>query len=309
MSDIYFSFSGPLLTLFLDLSERLGEVNGMHFASLPIRQENNYRLASNKACLDLIAVSLSLDKVEKLSNRYLIKAPKKDIRAAQQLISNYDQLENFSYSSFRDFNTLHKNLASAFLLEKELNPLTDSVKALFKPLKDPQVPELVKAIQFHYFLLCSLTKNKAAIELALYWQKLILISYHNVFRFLDYESFLVKRSKEYERFARNAKKDKDANRFYRFMLSILNEAVEDYLMKQKLSVSTEDRIKLFCDTFKGEDFTRQDYLRKFKFISAITASRDLRYAVEAGLFVKKGDKRMARYWMAKKEVEKDPSSA
>ena len=122
MSDIYFSFSGPLLTLFLDLSERLGEVNGMHFASLPIRQENNYRLASNKACLDLIAVSLSLDKVEKLSNRYLIKAPKKDIRAAQQLISNYDQLENFSYSSFRDFNTLHKNLASAFLLKKSSIP-------------------------------------------------------------------------------------------------------------------------------------------------------------------------------------------
>lgn len=306
MSESTFSFTGHLLSLILGLSERLGEVNGMHFASLPIRQENSHRLASNKACLELIAVSLSPDKVEKLSNRYLIKAPKKAIRAAQQLIFNYDQLENFSYTSYRNFSSLYKNLASAYLLEKELNPLSDEIKTLFIQLRDPQVPELVKAIQFHYSLLCSLANKNAAIELSLYWQKLILISYHKVFRFLDYESFIVLRRKEYERFARNAKKDKDPTRFYRFMLGILNEALEDYLMKQKLSVSTEDRIKLFKDTFKGEDFTRQDYLRKFKFISAITASRDLRYAVEAGLFNKKGDKRMTRYWITKSGVEMDP---
>jgi hypothetical protein len=82
------------------------------------------------------------------------------------------------------------------------------------------------------------------------------------------------------------------------MLKVLNRALEDYLRKQKQSVSTTDRIALFIKNHQGEAFSRQDYLRKFKFISAITASRDLRYAVEAGLFTKTGEKRFTRYQLA-----------
>lgn len=56
-----------------------------------------------------------------------------------------------------------------------------------------------------------------------------------------------------------------------------------------------DRIELFREIVKDKEFTRADYLRHYKEISAPTASRDLTFAVKNGILKKSGDKRMSKY--------------
>jgi len=56
-----------------------------------------------------------------------------------------------------------------------------------------------------------------------------------------------------------------------------------------------DRIEIFEDIIKNKEFSRQDYLRHNKEISPATASRDLKNAVDKGILIKKGDKRLTIY--------------
>jgi predicted HTH transcriptional regulator len=128
----------------------------------------------------------------------------------------------------------------------------------------------------------------------------MLIHYNALFSFLDYESTLLKYKADYFKLTRRVREGENNEKFFLFLLKVLNESVEGHLRKQRGSQSTETRISLFKQSVEEEPFSRQDYLRKFKFISAITASRDLRFAVESGQFIKKGDKRLARYWIAEK---------
>ena len=79
------------------------------------------------------------------------------------------------------------------------------------------------------------------------------------------------------------------------MLDIINIALEDLLRSQNLSLTDIDRINLFRDIIGLKIFTRQDYLRHNKEISPATASRDLKEAVDNGIIVKTGDKRLTKY--------------
>lgn len=298
MSEALFSISKPVLNLLLALSERLGEINGMHFNHPLPFQNKNEQLASIKASLELVDIDLSIDQIKKLSNKYLIKAKENDIRVASQLITAYSYLSELNYISKKDFKRVQKEIGPLDFNDVAFTPLsTKELDQLFTPLKDASLHPLLKALLFHYNLRLLRPKDKATITLSFYWQKLILISYNPLFSFFAFEPQLAIEKEAYLKMIRNAKISGNPENFLRFMLKALNESVETYLRTQKQSHTERDRLKLFINSFKGESFTRQDYLRKFKFISAITASRDLRFAVESNLFKKEGDKRLTRYFI------------
>lgn len=297
------SINTRVINLLLALSEKLGEVNGMHFNHSAVKQEKMSAVASNKACMELIGIDLSFDQVYKLRHHYLIKASKKDVQAARILIDNYDHLSDGSYLSIRDFKKTLKNLASYKLNEngQPEAPSDEKLRSLFQVIKNPGLHLLIKILEFHYEVLRIFLNKNTAIEVALLWQKRMLIHYNALFSFLDYESTLLKYKADYFKLIRRVREGENNEKFFLFLLKVLNESVEDHLRKKRGSHSTESRISLFKQSAEGDSFSRQDYLRKFKFISAITASRDLRFAVESGQFIKKGDKRLARYWIAEKK--------
>jgi hypothetical protein len=61
----------------------------------------------------------------------------------------------------------------------------------------------------------------------------------------------------------------------------------------------DDRLSYFSETIDSE-FNRKDYMRVFKEISSATASRDLKYGVDQGIFEKWGDKSNTTYRIIKK---------
>ena len=79
------------------------------------------------------------------------------------------------------------------------------------------------------------------------------------------------------------------------MLQIINQSLEELLTHQNVNLTSQDRISIFKDKIENSSFNRQDYMRQFRDISASTASRDLKLAVDNDILEKSGDKRTTIY--------------
>jgi Fic family protein len=66
----------------------------------------------------------------------------------------------------------------------------------------------------------------------------------------------------------------------------MNQALENLLHTQNITLSNTDRIEAFRDIIGNDYFSRQEYLRHNKDISSATASRDLKQAVEKEILKK-----------------------
>lgn len=180
-----------------------------------------------------------------------------------------------------------------------LAPQGSMVKPLLNDLfhylkKDPEIL-LIKSCVFHYefeFIHPFIDGNGRMGRL---WQTMILKAYSPVFEFLPVESIIKQRRKDYYKALEMSDKQRKSTAFIEFMLSVIDKALEDILKTQNKALSWEDRILLFREQTKEKVFSRQNYLRAFKEISAATASRDLKQALDAGLLKKTGDKNTARY--------------
>jgi len=63
--------------------------------------------------------------------------------------------------------------------------------------------------------------------------------------------------------------------------------------------AVEERLRIARGHFKDKTFSRKQYLQLFKTISPVTASRDLKWGVDAGTLARTGDRRTAIYAFAK----------
>jgi Fic family protein len=182
---------------------------------------------------------------------------------------------------------------------EHIAPSGTMVKGLMNDLfqylkKDPELV-LIKSCVFHYefeFIHPFLDGNGRMGRL---WQTLILMQQYPVFEYLPVESLIKKSQKEY--YSKLSESDKKGNStpFVEFMLGIILEALQEVLQSQNINLTTKDRILIFREKVKGENFSRKDYLQHFKNISAPTASRDLKWAVEQGMLEKYGEQRLTEY--------------
>lgn len=61
----------------------------------------------------------------------------------------------------------------------------------------------------------------------------------------------------------------------------------------------DSRLDGMREHFGGEPFSRKSYLQLYKTITPVTASRDMKAGVDAGLLIRDGDKRTAVYRFAR----------
>lgn len=78
-------------------------------------------------------------------------------------------------------------------------------------------------------------------------------------------------------------------------LEIIFKSSTELLNIQNFNLTNIDRINLFKTIFKGDFFTRKEYLLNFKNISSATASRDLKFATENDIIEKLGEKSTTKY--------------
>jgi len=169
------------------------------------------------------------------------------------------------------------------------------MKDLFNYLNNDKDLLLIKSCVFHYefeFIHPFIDGNGRMGRL---WQTMILKDYSKVFEFLPIETLVKERQQDYYNVLGKSDKQGSSTSFIEFMLEIINLALDDLLKTQNIMATDSERISLFKDLIVNKEFSRQDYLRYNKDISSATASRDLKNAVDNGLLIKSGDKRLTKY--------------
>lgn len=309
-----YNISTRILELIASIFEKIGEVNAAYLFKPPTELRKKNRIKTIQSSLEIEGNSLSLDQVTAILDNKRIIAPEKDIIEVKNAIKAYENLNGYNATSLTSFCSAHETLMHGLIENPgkirtksvgivrgstitHIAPPGDIVKSLVKDLFDYLKKEkdliLIKSCVFHYeieFIHPFMDGNGRMGRL---WQT--LRQYSPIFEFLPIELLIKARQSEYYRILGESDNKGDSTLFIEFMLQIINESLEELLTNQNVNLTSQDRISIFKEKFKNSSFNRQDYLRQFKDISASTASRDLKLAVDNEIFEKSGDKRTTIY--------------
>ena len=165
---------------------------------------------------------------------------------------------------------------------------------LFEYLKNSDDPVFLKSCIAHFQLQKIKPFENGNGQIARLWQRVILSSEFPVFEFLSFENVIVNSQKVYKVLL---SKD-NLTSFIEYQLQVLDSSLKQLLNYNNRILKDIDRIDYFSSICKSE-FTRKDYMYIFKDLSTASASRDLKKAVDLGLFSVIGDKNRSKYRVTK----------
>jgi Fic family protein len=227
----------------------------------------------------------------------------------------YKNLRNLKSNSEKDYLKAHKMLLKDLIEEagtyrkkavgivkgskvEHLAPPHENVpflmNDLFLYLKDKSEISLIKSCVFHYEMEFIHPLMDGNGKMGRLWQTLIFMEDYPIFEFLPFETLIAKNQAAYYNSLSSSDKEGKSTKFIEYMLCIIDESLNELRENRTKKLSDEERIKVFVIDFIQE-FTRKDYLNYYKDLSAATASRDLKKALEMGIILKNGDKNSTAY--------------
>lgn len=311
-----YEITNKILELISSISEQIGEIKAARLIKPPTELRKRNRIKTIQSSLEIEGNTLTVEQITDLINNKRVLAPKKDILEVKNAIQVYSKLESLNAYDLNSLCSAHKILMAGLVdnpgeLRKtsvgivkgediaHIAPPGDMViplmKDLFYYLKNDKDLLLIKSCVFHYefeFIHPFIDGNG---RLGRLWQTMILKDYSKVFEFLPIETLIKESQQDYYNVLGKSDNQGSSTSFIEFMLEIINIALDDLLKTQNLTATDSDRINLFKDLIGNKEFSRQDYLRYNKDISSATASRDLKNAVDNGILIKNGDKRLTKY--------------
>ncbi|WP_205569591.1 Fic family protein [Arachidicoccus soli] len=308
--------TSEILKLVTSISERIGEINATHLYKPTTELRKKNRIKTIQSSLEIEGNTLTEEQITALLENKRVIAPKKDILEVQNAIKVYDKLNKFNPYQLKDLEKAHLVLMNGLIGNagklrttnvgiikgskiEHVAPNGIMVKGLMKDLfaylkKDKDLI-LIKSCVFHYefeFVHPFIDGNGRMGRL---WQTLILMQQYPVFEFLPIENLIKQKQNEYYTKLSESGKKGSSTPFIEFMLGIILNTLEALLQSQNKTLRTDDRIALFKEKICQNKFNRKDYLQSFKNISAPTASRDLKRAVEQSILMKFGEQRLTEY--------------
>jgi len=311
-----YEITNSILKHISSISEKIGEIKSARLIKPPTELRKKNRIKTIQSSLEIEGNTLTVEQITDLINNKRVLAPQKDILEVKNAIVLYSKLNEFNVYQLESLYNAHAILMKG-LIDQAGKLRTSSVgivkgdevahiappghliysllSDLFEYLKNDDDLVLVKSCVFHYefeFIHPFVDGNGRMGRL---WQTLILKEYSPVFEFLPMETLIKERQSDYYNVLGKSDRQGNSTLFIEFMLSIINDALEELLNSQNVNLSGSDRILAYKYIIGEEYFSRQDYLRHNKEISSATASRDLKEAVDSGILLKEGEKRMTRY--------------
>lgn len=305
-----------IIKLIASVSEKIGEVNALHLYKPAAELRKRNRIKTIQSSLEIEGNTLTEEQITALLDNKRIMAPAKDILEVQNAIEVYDQLKNFHPENMKDLTRAHAMLMKG-LVDKagkfrtsnvgivkgseiaHLAPGGLMVKSLmndlFKYLKNHNDLILIKSCVFHYEFEFIHPFTDGNGRMGRLWQTMIFMQQYPVFEYLPVESLIKEYQNEYYSKLSESDKSGHSTPFIEFMLTLIEESLRQLLQSQNTPLTVKDRILLFKAKITGRKFSRKDYLQNFKNISAPTASRDLKWAVENNILNKSGEQRLTEY--------------
>ncbi|WP_185145708.1 Fic family protein [Chryseobacterium sp. G0186] len=317
-----YTITDKIIMLIASISEKIGEINASHLYKPVAELRKKNRIKTIQASLEIEGNTLTEEQITALLENKRVIAPQKDILEVQNAIKVYEQLNQFHPFHLKDLEKAHSILMNGLIDHagklrtthvgiikgskvEHMAPGGAMVKGLMKDLFDYLKKDkdliLIKSCVFHYefeFIHPFIDGNGRMGRL---WQTLILMQQYPVFEYLPIESLIKKKQAEYYSALSESDNKGNSTPFIEFMLNIILNSLEELLNLQSKTLYAEDRIFLFKEKMKRTRFSRKDYMQHFKAISAPTASRDLKWAVEQGILSKFGEQRLTEYYFLKKE--------
>ena len=208
--------------------------------------------------------SLTLQDVEKISNKKTIMGKKKEIQEVKNAVVLYENLDKFDYRSENDFLKAHQIIMEGFEDDdgyyrnhgegiqkngKIIYRAPDSIlvpslmKSLFEKLQSNDINKLLLASLFHYYFVSIHPFTDGNGRMARFWSTLILIKYNNNFEFIPIEEEIFLNQEKYYEAIEKSHINSNANLFIKFILEIINSSLDKIMLNNNEDVlSTEQKI-------------------------------------------------------------------
>lgn len=281
-----------------------------------LRKKN--RVKTIQGTLSIEGNTLSLDQVTGIIEHRPVLGPPEEILEVNNAIKVYDRISQYKSFSEKSFMKVHKELMQGILPDagkyrsKNVGVIAGEnisyvapqprmvpglMSDLFSYLKNIKTENpFIKSSVFHYELEFIHPFSDGNGRMGRLWQTLILAEHNPVFIYVPLESVIRKHQSGYYDALAAADKDGESTVFIEFMSEIIHKSLEDFYKEFRPSTgTTKTRLQSAKTHFKNKKFKRMDYLELFKTLSTATASRDLKYAVDNNILLKKGDKRLTEY--------------
>jgi Fic family protein len=309
-----------IVDLLTSIAEKLGYVSAAQLEAPKAALRKQNRIKTIQASLEIEGNTLNIDQVTDILENKRVIGPQKDILEVQNAIKVYEQFDTWKHISQASFMQAHALLMEGLIPKAgklrttsvgiakgktltHIAPPASMLKALlnelFTYLQKDKDPILIKSCVFHYELEFIHPFTDGNGRMGRLWQNVILASQYPVFAYLPVESIIRQKQKEY--YAALAQSDKKGNCtvFIEFMLAVIDEALAELMLTQRQPLTSVERIELFIKKYPNDNFTRKDYMQVHQYISAPTASRDLKEAIALGIITKYGDKNLTNYKIKK----------
>jgi Fic family protein len=304
-----------ILKLIGSISEKIGEVNANYLnkQSPQLRKQN--RIKTIHSSLQIEGNTLTEEQITALIENKRVIGPKKDVLEVLNAIKVYEKLEEYKFSSVKNFQKAHYELMNGLIESagkyrkqgvgivkgtkvEHIAPPHENVphlmKDLFEYLKDSNELTLIKSCVFHYemeFIHPFIDGNGRMGRL---WQTLILMSEYPIFEFLPFETLISQTQDDYYKSLSLSDKSGKSTYFIEYMLSVIDKSLESLLNYNNRILKDLDRLEYFIKLGIRE-FTRKDYMNIFKDLSSATASRDLKKGIELNMFESVGNLNKTKY--------------
>lgn len=306
-----------ILKLIGSISEKIGEVNANYLnkQSPQLRKQN--RIKTIHSSLQIEGNTLTEEQITALIENKRVIGPKKDVLEVLNAIKVYEKLEEYKFSSVKNFQKAHHELMNGLIESagkyrkqgvgivkgtkvEHIAPPHENVphlmKELFEYLKDSNELTLIKSCVFHYemeFIHPFIDGNGRMGRL---WQTLILMSEYPIFEFLPFETLISQTQDDYYKSLSLSDKSGKSTYFIEYMLSVIDKSLESLLNYNNRILKDLDRLEYFIK-LGVKEFTRKDYMNIFKDLSSATASRDLKKGIELNMFESVGNLNKTKYFV------------
>lgn len=302
----------------MEISELVGKVEGLALAKPSPKLRHNNRVRTIQGSVGIEGNTCSIVQVEAISEGKPVPVSELEQLEVRNALEAYAMLQTFDPFAVDSLLSAHAQLMGDGLLlnpgrfrkspvevyitenRTQLMPHQDKIpemmEQLFRYLCDSDEPVLMKSVRFHFYFVNIHPFSDGNGRTARLWQTRLLMEYHPIFEFLDVESMVFEHRPEYYACIREAQAAADSTCFSEFMLKQIHASLSRLWSADWSAVNTvEERLQIARGRFLKKVFTRKKYLQRFKTISPITASRDLKWGVDAGVLTRTGDRRTAVY--------------
>jgi len=310
-----YEITSTILRLISSISVKLGEVKTYYLDKPSPHQRQQNRIKTIHSSLSIEGNNLTINQITAIIENKRVIGTKDDIQEVKNAIKVYDNLNKYNPFSQNSFLSAHR-LFMKDLIENpgkfrgrnvgilqgsevgHLAPPPGNVPALmndlFKYLKSTDELIIIKSCVFHYemeFIHPFIDGNGRMGRL---WQTILLMQEYPVFEYLPFEALISQAREDYYGSLSQSDKSGESTTFIEYMLSVIDNSLEEILKFNNRSLSEKDRLEYFL-TLNIKEFSRKDYMNVFKDISSATASRDLKSGVNTDIFEKSGIKNKTIY--------------